>query len=420
MRIECKYDEMMPLKEVEKRWHPDNENAHPEEQIRALAKVIAKIGVRHAIHISKRSGKIAGGHGRLLAFTKLGYDEVPIIWENFEDELEEVNYRASDNIGQYAEFNNQEYVLNLEKVGVDIHEVDLEEFGLINFTPEIEVLEPEGDPDAVPEIKEDPITKRGDIWLLGNHRLMCGDSTDQENIKKILNGESADLVLTDPPYNQETKGGCKGSIGKALRKQGADIEFICDFEPEEFLNALPTVFEKNMNSYIFCNKDLVPQYLNWAQEAGYSFNILIWKKPNAIPIGGSHRPDIEYLLVFRKSAIFNGGLKDVNYSKCIEHGRETGLHPTMKPVSILENQLKIASSNRSIVVDFFLGSGSTLIACEKTNRKCYGMELDEKYCDVIIERYRRYVGTSDKIFLESSEGNIPYEEVFKMREGKAK
>lgn len=133
MRLECKYDELMPLKEVKKRWHPDNENAHPEEQVRSLAKVIAKIGIRHAIHISKQSGKICGGHGRYLSFEKLGYDEVPVIWENFKDELEELNYRASDNIGQYAEFNNQDYLLNLEKTGLDIKEIDLEEFGIINF-----------------------------------------------------------------------------------------------------------------------------------------------------------------------------------------------------------------------------------------------------------------------------------------------
>lgn len=138
MRIECKYDEMMPLKEVKKRWHPDNENGHPDEQIRSLAKVIAKIGVRHPIHISKQSGKICGGHGRCLAFSKLGYDEVPIVWENFKDELEEVNYRASDNIGQYAEFNTTEYKLNLEKLGIELEDVDLEEFGIIELGVEAE------------------------------------------------------------------------------------------------------------------------------------------------------------------------------------------------------------------------------------------------------------------------------------------
>jgi hypothetical protein len=153
MRIECKYDEMMSLSEVEKRWHPNNENSHSEEQIRSLSKVIAKIGIRHPIHISKQSGRICGGHGRYLAFKKLGYDEAPIIWENFKNEIEEINYRASDNIGQYAEFNNEEYVINLQKYDVDITEIDLEEFGIIDFNPE--KLGPEDYSDKNSEIDTD-------------------------------------------------------------------------------------------------------------------------------------------------------------------------------------------------------------------------------------------------------------------------
>jgi DNA modification methylase len=143
---------------------------------------------------------------------------------------------------------------------------------------------------------------------------------------------------------------------------------------------------------VFCNKDLVPDYLNWANGQGFSFNILFWKKPNAIPLGKQHRPDVEYLLVFRKSAHWNDGLKGVNYSKCLEYGRESGLHPTMKPVSMIENQLLISSPRSGYIVDFFLGSGSTLIAAEKTGRKCYGMELDPKYCDVIIKRWQDFTG----------------------------
>jgi DNA modification methylase len=144
-----------------------------------------------------------------------------------------------------------------------------------------------------------------------------------------------------------------------------------------------------MNAYIFCNKELLPDYLIWARDAGYSFNVLIWKKPNAIPIGDSHRPDIEYLLLFRKSAIWNNGLKDVNYSRCLEFGRESGLHPTMKPIELISNEMKISSNKNSLVIDFFLGSGSTMVASHQLKRKCYGMELDPKYCQVIIDRMRK-------------------------------
>ena len=197
------------------------------------------------------------------------------------------------------------------------------------------------------------------------------------------------MVFTDPPYKLETNGGANGDIGKAIRKQGGDIEFISDFNPSDFLQVLPIVFGKNMNAYIFCNNELLPEYLLWAKEAGYSFNVLIWKKPNAIPINSAHRPDIEYILLFRKSSIWNYGLKDVNYSRCLEYGRQKGLHPTMKPVELIANEMQISSNKGSLVFDFFLGSGSTMVAAHQLNRKCYGMELDPKYCQVIIDRMHK-------------------------------
>ena len=156
---------------------------------------------------------------------------------------------------------------------------------------------------------------------------------------------------------------------------------------------MPNFFNKNtLNSYIFCNKELLPTYLNWAVENKYSFNVLVWKKPNAIPIGDSHRPDIEYLLLFRRNAIWNNGLKDVNYSRCLEFSREIGLHPTMKPIKLITNELEISSNKNSNILDFFGGSGSTLIACEQLNRTCYMMELDPKYVDVIIKRWQNLTG----------------------------
>ena len=227
----------------------------------------------------------------------------------------------------------------------------------------------------------------GDLFEIGEHCLLCGVSTCGYTVAKLMNGAKADMVFTDPPYKIQTEGGCKGVTGEALRKQGKDIEFISDFNPADFLKTMPLVFEnKRMNAYVFCNKDLLPDYLVWAREIGYSFNVLIWKKPNAIPIGDSHRPDIEYLLLFRKSAIWNNSLKDVNYSRCLEFGREGGLHPTMKPIGLISNEMKISSNVNSLIVDFFLGSGSTMVASHQLKRKCYGMELDCKYVDVIVKR----------------------------------
>lgn len=208
-----------------------------------------------------------------------------------------------------------------------------------------------------------------------------------------MNGVKADMVFTDPPYRMEAQGGSNQWVGRQAAKLGESIKELCDFEPTEFLNRLKELFENKMNAYIFCNKDLVPDYLNWSLKNNYAFNILFWKKPNALPLGGQHRPDTEYLLFFRKNAIWNNGLENVSYSKCLEFGRDNSTpHPTMKPLELIGNELKISSNENSNIVDLFGGSGSTLIACEQLNRKCYMMELDPHYISVIIERYINFTG----------------------------
>lgn len=201
------------------------------------------------------------------------------------------------------------------------------------------------------------------------------------------------MVFTDPPYRMEAQGGSDQWVGKQAAKLGESIKDLCNFDPQEFLSILSQMFDGKMNAYIFCNKDLVPDYLNWGLENKYAFNILFWKKPNALPLGGQHRPDTEYLLYFRKNAIWNNGLKGVSYSKCLEFGRDNSTpHPTMKPIGLIANELKISSNENGIVVDLFGGSGSTLIACEQLGRKCFAMELDPKYCDVIVDRWEKFTG----------------------------
>ena len=336
---------------------------------------------------------VIGGNMRLRAYQELGWKEVPccVLPDNMPvDKLREMVIQDNNPFGE-TDWNmiaNEWDVEELKDWGVDLP-ADWDTSGIDDTKCEAEEDE-FSDEDAE---KAEPRVKLGEIWQLGEHRLMCGDSTNKDDVARLMNGEFADCVFTDPPYQLETKGGCKGEIGKALRKQGADIEFISDFDPESFLKTLLYVFKKNtINAYIFCNKNLLPNYLNFAVKNKISYNVLVWKKPNAIPIGDSHRPDIEYLVLFRKNAIFNNSLPNVNYSRCLEYSRETGLHPTMKPISLIGNELKISSNENSIVFDFFGGSGSTLIACEQLNRKCYMMELDPHYCDVIIARWEKLTG----------------------------
>ena len=319
------------------------------------------------------------GNMRLKALKELGIKEVPTKVLPTETSIEKLKaYTIKDNVS----FGEHDF----EMLANEWDSEQLEAWGLDIPIFEVENLEAEEDDYEIPnEINTDIVL--GDLFEIGEHRLLCGDSTCSDQVAKLMNGQKADMVFTDPPYKIETEGGCNGSIGKGLKKQGASIEFISNFEPTEFLQVLPLIFDKNkLNAYIFCNKELLPDYLVWAKDIGYSFNVLIWKKPNAIPIGDSHRPDIEYLILFRKNAIWNNGLKDVNYSRCLEYGREKGLHPTMKPIELIANEMQISSNKNSLVFDFFLGSGSTMVASHQLKRKCYGMELDSKYAEVIVQR----------------------------------
>lgn len=366
--------------------YKNNAKEHPKEQIEQIKKSIQEFGNNDPIAVWH--DEIVEGHGRYIALKELGETNIPVIrLDGLTDEQRKAYTLVHNKLTMNSDFDFDLLSQELDSI-IDIN---MEDFGFeinISNDEEQEIVE-----DEVPEVSEEPKAKLGDIYQLGNHRLMCGDSTSEEDVAKLMNGVKADMVFTDPPYNLETKGGCKGEIGKALRKQGNDIEFISNFNPNDFLMVLPNVFENNkLNAYIFCNKELLPTYLNWAVENKYSYNVLVWKKPNAIPIGDSHRPDIEYLLLFRKNAIWNNALKDVNYSRCLEYSRETGLHPTMKPIKLITNEMEISSNKNSVVLDLFGGSGSTLIACEQLNRKCYMMELDPHYIDVIIQRWEKFTG----------------------------
>lgn len=393
MNYRCLYDKLVDPKKLKP--HPKNRNSHPQDQIDRLAKIIEYQGWRYPIKVSNQSGFVTAGHGRIEVAKALKC-KVPVNYQDYEsDEQEYADVQSDNAIASWSELDFSGINADIANLGPDF---DIDLLGIKNFEIDVCDKDPGCDEDEVPEVKE-PISKPGDLYVLGGrHRLLCGDATNIQHVELLMDGQRADMVFTDPPYRLETDGGCIGMVGSALKKQGKDIEFISDFNPENFLNILPTVFNKNIiNAYIFCNKDLLPDYLNWAKNNKISFNVLIWKKPTAIPIGDSHRPDIEYLLLFRRSAIWNNGLNGVNYSRCLEFGREKGLHPTMKPIELLENEILISSKTGSNVLDLFGGSGSTLIALEKTNRNCFMMELDAHYIDVIVSRFCKYTKTNKVI-----------------------
>lgn len=364
-----------------------NAKKHDKRQIDNVAESIRQYGFVQPVVID-RDGVIVIGHCRVLAAKKLGIEAVPCVSV---DDLtpEQVNaLRLVDNKTNESDW-------NIDLLSMELPEIDLSAFDFDWGLPEIteEVIE-----DEAPEVDEDaePIAKLGDIWQLGRHRLMCGDSTDKATVELLMDGKKADMVFTDPPYNMNYCG--VGFINQEKKNVKERIKDIIDFDAKK----ISYLAEENIanNVFIFTSKDLIKDYLEIFD--GWKFNLLTWHKTNTPPmVNNNYFADTEYLLYFHKGKrVWNNGLKPIDiYKKYFvtsmgEGKKDAGadLHPTMKPLTVIGNQVRICSKKDGIIVDVFGGSGSTLIACEQLDRTCYMMELDPKYCDVIIKRWEKFTG----------------------------
>ena len=276
----------------------------------------------------------------------------------------------------------------------DILNIDMSDFGFdldLEDEEEKEIIE-----DEVPEVPEEPKSKLGDIYQLGNHRLMCGDSFNENDRNKLIENNELDMIMTDPPYDMEMGG--QGCFAEGMKNCKKRLEDIIHFNPYQ-LEFLKDLSAKSF--YIFTSKNGIPKYLEMFKDL--NFNILIWCKTNCPPFtSGTFLPDIEYMLFFSKQGkkIWNNGLKPteiykkyyVTQSKIGKIEAGTDEHPTIKPQQILQDKIRISSNENGYVLDLFGGSGSTLIACEQTNRKCLMMEYSPKYVDVIIQRWENFTG----------------------------
>ena len=332
------------------------------------------------------------GHGRLDAALMLGMEKVPVDMQDFKNEADEYAFLEADNhIARYAEFDQEKMLENLSDLEIEIDTFDFEEIGMIDFElPQPEVI---GlvDEDDVPEVKENPVTKCGDIWLLGQHRVMCGDSTMIDDVDKLMNGEKADMIHTDPPYNIAYRGGSKKRDEIKNDDMGDNFpEFLNNVYSNLFLSSNP-----GAAIYVWHASSETHNFINEYLKCGFLFkSYIIWNKNNST-FGRSdyhwkHEPCI-YGWNGTGSHKWYGDRKQTTVWD-LDRPSVSDLHPTMKPVSLCEIAIENSSIKGFLILDVFLGSGSTLIACEKTGRKCYGMELDEKYCDVIIKRWQDFTG----------------------------
>ena len=393
----------MQIKEVEITAlipYAKNSRTHDDAQVAQIAASIKEFGWTNPILIDGDKGIIAG-HGRLMAARKLKMDKVPVIELNGMTEAQKKAYVIADNrLALNAGWDNAMLTIelqDLEDEGFDLSLTGFDDSELDALLNPIEETEGLTDEDAVPDVPEEPKTKLGDIYILGNHRLMCGDSTSIDDAEKLMDGLLADLVFTDPPYNVDYSGRGANNLGTIKNDNMSADDF------EQFCRDIFTTYSaimKPLACIYVCHPDSqsAPKIAfekTFAEQFKKSSTI-IWMKQSAGMGWQDYRAQHEPILYGwkeGKGSHFNAG--DRTKTSVWKIGRDAQssyVHPTQKPVCLPEEAIMNSSKGSDCVVDLFGGSGSTLIACEKTGRVNRSMELDPKYCDVIVKRWEDFTG----------------------------
>lgn len=396
MIVHCAHDKLLPLAALIP--HPKNRNKHPEKQIKRLAEILKYQGWRYPIKVSKLSGHVTSGHGRIEAARMNGWEEVPVNYQDYSDEAQEyADVQADNAIASWAE-------LDLSGINADIGDLgpdfDIDMLGIKNF--KIDVAEKAGE-DDVPDVPKEPVTKRGDIYQLGRHRLMCGDSTLIDDVEKLMNGEKADLWIADPPFgvsyvekNAAVNGGIvKNQTGKEIKSDTKSVEELAPFWRDAASNAHMVTTDKASNYWCACQGSDKMMMMMMMDEAGWNIrHELIWVKSSMV-FGRSdyhyqHEPIIygwkkdgthEWFGDRKQTSVFN-----------IDRPSKSDLHPTTKPVELFQNFIENSTGADQLIFESFGGSGTTLVASEKTGRRSNTMELDPRYCDVIVSRWEGFTG----------------------------
>lgn len=365
--------------------YPDNAKKHPDRQVAQIAASIKEFGFNQPIVVDKQ-GFIIVGHGRYEAAKQLGMTEVSTITVDLTEEQARA-YRLADN-----KLNESEWDMGI--VIEELNQLSAPMLELTGFDKDLLLTADEKD-DQIPE-NAPTISTLGDIFQLGEHRVMCGDSTNSEQVSRLMDGKKADMVFTDPPYNV-----AYSSLGKnkSLGQIENDEMSVGDFEA--FLKA----FGEAINGYLkgdcpiyLCHgdtgKNAVPFY-NVYDDVGWTrSSSIIWAK-NTAGMGWQHYRSQHEVISYGwkgKKPYFKDDRTQTTVWSLKRDATATYKHPTQKPVEVSERAVVNSSKQDDLVLDPFLGSGSTLIAAEKTGRICYGMELDPKYIDVMIKRWEDYTG----------------------------
>jgi len=365
--------------------YENNPRKLKDSAIEKVAMSLKEYGFRQPIVVDK-DRIIVVGHTRYRASKKLGFKEVPItIADNLTPE--QINaYRIADNrTAEESEWDSELLKMEIKELEAKDFKLDLLGFNEDQLNDML-FEEKQGltDEDEVPEAPEEPISKLGDIWKLGNHRVMCGNSVDYEDVHKLMDNKIADLVNTDPPYGVNYQSN--------MRTKSEKFDIIKN--DDKILDITPMIdkFSKGW-VFIWTTWKVIDKWLDNTKSFGFPTNMVVWHKGGG-GIGDLKKTfstDYEMALVFNRGAELCGkrigSVWKLQKDKAIKYK-----HPTQKPVELSVEAIDKTTNPKSIVMDLFLGSGSSLIACEKMDRICYGMELDPIYCDVIIKRWENFTG----------------------------
>jgi DNA modification methylase len=373
-----------------------NARTHSAAQVEQIARSITEFGFTNPILVDRAQGILAG-HGRLQGAQLLKMPVVPVIVLDYLTEAQRRAYILADNkLAMNAGWDDDLLAAELREIqamdfGLDVIGFDDRELAKLLGEPDDEAA------DACPDVPEQAVTAAGDLWVLGRHRLLCGDATKREDVERVMAGARADMVFTDPPYNiaSENKGFAAGSDNRQMAVLMAS-EWDKHFNPESALSCLHTVLADNVTVYVCTSHHLAP--VIWAWMSGWSdyCGWCVWSKPNPMPsLSKRHWTWSAELICYatRGKHTFNfpndGHAPNVwTFTK----STKCDLHPTMKPVSVPSHAILHSSKARDIILDLFSGSGSTLIACEVNDRAARLMEIDPRYCDVIVKRWQTYTG----------------------------
>ncbi len=374
-----------------------NARTHSDDQVAQIAASISEFGFTNPILTDGEKGVIAG-HGRLAAARKLSLTQVPVIELGHLTAIQKKAYILADNrIAANAGWDEE--LLKLEIAELDEADFNLELMGFGDEELE-RLLNGDGDTtgltedDAVPELPAEPVSKKGDVWVLGQHRLLCGDSTVLSDVERLMNGQLADMAFTDPPYNVDYGNNAKDKMrGKDRRIMNDALgDGFYKFLYDACVNLL--VVTKGACYVCMSSSELHTLQKAWLDAGGKWSTFVIWAK-NTFTLGrADYQRQYEPILYGWKEGAKHFWCGDRDQSDIWNYKKPhvNDLHPTMKPVELVERAIKNSSKTRDIVIDLFGGSGTTLIACEKTNRQARLMEMDPKYVDVIVKRWEDFTG----------------------------